>query len=81
MKAITIKKLKSKDVDSVLDKYGFIELGYICEYISAHCKEELSFLDCYFIRLCLRECLNHHDNDTDYFIPLRELDTQLLDFI
>ncbi|HFQ9141769.1 TPA: hypothetical protein ACHTOV_004255 [Enterobacter cancerogenus] len=58
-------------------RYGFIEIADILRFIDFICSSPPERNDYIFIRGKLDLCLRHHDDGGDYFIPLRELATEL----
>lgn len=80
MEAVSFSIQKIADtrrVKRILGKYGFIEIAYILHFLNVFCQGTLRESDCFYIRNELARCLKYNDDASEYFIPLRELATEL----
>ena len=62
-------------------RYGFIEISDILRFLDSVCKPVPDDSDLLYIRSKIEKCLDTHDNQSAYFIPLRELATELDCFV
>lgn len=69
--------LSKKELKERVGYYGFIEMADILRFIDFICSSPPERNDYLFTRGKLGLCLRHHDDGSDYFIPLRELATEL----
>lgn len=73
--------LTCKRVLDTLKVYGFIEVGDIFSFINFVCQTDsgtsLDISEIAYIRKKLEICLNNNDNESNYFIPLREFAIEL----
>ncbi|MBS1205271.1 MAG: hypothetical protein H6R25_2170 [Proteobacteria bacterium] len=69
--------LSKEQLRERVSHYGFIEIVDILRFIDSICSSPPGRGDYFFIRDKIGLCLCHHDNESDYFIPLRELATEL----
>lgn len=67
----------TRRIKRIVGKYGFIEIAYILHFLTVFCQGSLRDSDCLYIRNELAKCLKAHDDSSEYFIPLRELATEL----
>ncbi|MGR3184276.1 hypothetical protein [Enterobacter cancerogenus] len=80
METLSFSVQKFADVSRVkrmLKRYGFIEVAYILHFLNVFCQGTLRESDCLYIRNELARCLKKNDDTSEYFIPLRELATEL----
>ena len=64
-------------IESRIRKFGFVEVTDILRFLEYMCDKELDVADYAYIRSKVGSCLKYHDDHSDYFIPLRELATEL----
>lgn len=69
--------LSKKQLRERVAKYGFIEIRSILHFIDFVCSSPPDSSDYTFIRSKIKLCLHHHDDDSDYFIDLREFISEL----
>jgi hypothetical protein len=69
--------LQKEQIRERVNSYGFIEIVDVLRFIDLICSSPPGRNDYIFIRGKLDLCLRHHDDEGDYFIPLRELVTEL----
>lgn len=69
--------LQKEQIRERVGGYGFIEIADVLRFIDLICSSPPDRSDYVFIRGKLDLCLRYHDNGDDYFIPLRELVTEL----
>lgn len=60
-----------------LKDYGFTEIDDVVSFLNLFRESPPGDCEYIYIRNKLGLCLEHHDNETDYFIPLREFVTEL----
>jgi len=58
-------------------EYGFVEISEILNFLKYICHSRLDDSDYLYIRSKLGKCLDINDDHSEYFIPLRELATEL----
>lgn len=69
--------LSVKEIRERIDRYGFTEISDIIIFLDVICHGLPDLPDYIYIRRKLDRCLSHHDNGSDYFIPLREFACEL----
>lgn len=57
--------------------YGFTEIGDLITFLQIICNTDLDISELLYFRAKIGLCLRHHDDSTDYFIPLREFACEL----
>ncbi len=67
---------RSEFLNRLID-YRFNETKDIVNFLKFFCDENIDICDYLFIRAKLELCLKNHDNMSDYFIPLRQVATEL----
>ena len=65
--------LTSEQINEKINGYGFIEISDIGRFLALFCGTTPCWCDYIYIRAKLAECLLMHDDQSEYFIPLREL--------
>ncbi|WP_054480748.1 hypothetical protein [Photorhabdus heterorhabditis] len=56
-----------------LHKYGFIEVAVLIEFLKAFCDDVPDRASYFYIKEKLKECLDIHDNGSDYFYDMHGL--------
>lgn len=69
--------LNKKEIAERIRPYGFVEISDILDFIRLICHERPDKSDYFYIRSKLDACLHMHDDHSAYFIPIRELATEL----
>ncbi|ELW1648937.1 hypothetical protein NTH58_004035 [Enterobacter oligotrophicus] len=69
--------LSRKRIGALLGGFGFVEAADICRFLSLVCNEVPDTGDYLYLRFKIGQCLSRHDDKSEYFIPLRELVTEL----
>jgi len=69
--------LTRKRALNILKAYGFIEIADAIKFLQLICGNELDTSEIAYLRKKIEFCLKNHDNQSDYFIPLREFATEL----
>ncbi|WP_323169260.1 hypothetical protein [Pantoea agglomerans] len=70
------KLLKNK-----VRQYGFVEMSQVMKFLDVICDPVPDNSDLLYIRSKIERCLDVHDNQGAYFIPLRELAAELDCFV
>ena len=76
----TLQKRFSLSPDRIKERlryFGFTEVDEILKFISIIDAEDADASGYTYIRARLDRCLRNHDNGDDYFIPLREIASEL----
>lgn len=63
---------------SMLMTYGFIEVSDMIFVLTFSRSSHLDTTELYYLECKLSECLRNHDNGSDYFIPLRKLQEEVI---
>lgn len=67
----------SENIRERLKAYGFTEIDDILSFLNLFRESPPGNCEYIYIRSKLGLCLQQHDNESDYFIPLREFVTEL----
>ncbi len=68
-----IESLSRQALIDRLSHYGFIECGMMLTFLHMICDVTLGVGELTYLRDKIKECLNEHDNQSDYFNDLRKL--------
>lgn len=60
-----------------IKSYGFTEIGDLITFLQVICNTNLDISELIYFRSKIDVCLRHHDDSSDYFIPLREFASEL----
>lgn len=74
-------QLTKMQISDRICNYGFAEIGDILNFLSCCCGKCPDCCDYIYIRSKLGVCLSVHDDQSGYFIPLRELACELDCFV
>lgn len=69
--------LSKKQLRERIEIFGFVEVADVLRFIEFVCSSPPEKSDYIFIRHKIDLCLRKYDNDSDYFIVLREFASEL----
>lgn len=69
--------LNKREIADRIRLYDFVEISDILDFIRLICHSRPDRSDYFYIRSKLGACLHMYDDHSAYFIPIRELATEL----
>jgi len=74
----TVGNVSREEIFECVRHYGFTECADIIKFLHIFNRELMSTAELIFLLEKTKECLNNHDNQSCYFIPLRKLHQDII---